>query len=152
MTVTTSAPAVAPAATVTKESVENPYDLKHLWAQGDVVARGTLIILVIMSLASWYVLVTKLFESLKVQLVGGYYAARDGGKAIPLATKLSLSIFFGQSFDPSLDADAILALQASFLAEEGTDGGTSAPLAVARFGSLSRQEPEPFTPAQERAS
>jgi len=60
------APAVAPAATVTKESVENPYDLKHLWAQGDVVARGTLIILVIMSLASWYVLVTKLFESLKL--------------------------------------------------------------------------------------
>ena len=63
---TAPAPAVAPAATVTKESVENPYDLKHLWAQGDVVARGTLIILVIMSLASWYVLVTKLFESLKL--------------------------------------------------------------------------------------
>jgi biopolymer transport protein ExbB len=60
------APATAPAATVTKETVENPYDLKHLWAQGDVVARGTLIILVIMSLASWYVLVTKLFESFKL--------------------------------------------------------------------------------------
>ncbi|MBC7957163.1 MAG: MotA/TolQ/ExbB proton channel family protein, partial [Cytophagales bacterium] len=54
------------AATVSKESVENPYDLKHLWAQGDVVARGTLIILIIMSLASWYILVTKLFESFKL--------------------------------------------------------------------------------------
>jgi biopolymer transport protein ExbB len=61
-----AAPAVAPAATVSKESVENPYDLKHLWAQGDVVARGTLIILIIMSLASWYILVTKLFESFKL--------------------------------------------------------------------------------------
>lgn len=60
------APVAAPAATVSKESVENPYDLKHLWAQGDIVARGTLIILVIMSLASWYILVTKLFESFKL--------------------------------------------------------------------------------------
>jgi biopolymer transport protein ExbB len=55
-----------PSATVSKEVVENPYDLKHLWAQGDVVARGTLIVLVIMSLASWYILVTKLFESFKL--------------------------------------------------------------------------------------
>ncbi len=60
------APAAAPAAIVSKETVENPYDLKHLWAQGDIVARGTLIILVIMSLASWYILVTKLFESFKL--------------------------------------------------------------------------------------
>jgi biopolymer transport protein ExbB len=60
------APVAAPAATVSKEVVENPYDLKHLWAQGDVVARGTLIILIIMSLASWYILVTKLFESFKL--------------------------------------------------------------------------------------
>jgi len=62
----TAAPVAAPAATVSKEVVENPYDLKHLWAQGDVVARGTLIILIIMSLASWYILVTKLFESFKL--------------------------------------------------------------------------------------
>ena len=63
---TAPAPVAAPAATVSKEVVENPYDLKHLWAQGDVVARGTLIILIIMSLASWYILVTKLFESFKL--------------------------------------------------------------------------------------
>jgi len=62
-TATVATPA---AATVTKETVENPYDLKHLWAQGDIVARGTLIILVIMSFASWYILVTKLFESFKL--------------------------------------------------------------------------------------
>ncbi|MBX3620309.1 MAG: MotA/TolQ/ExbB proton channel family protein [Rhizobacter sp.] len=61
-----AAPAAPPAATVSKENVENPYDLKHLWAQGDVVARGTLIILIIMSAASWYILVTKLFESFKL--------------------------------------------------------------------------------------
>ena len=66
-TASNAAPVAAPAAaTVNKETVENPYDLKHLWAQGDIVARGTLIILVIMSFASWYILVTKLFESLKL--------------------------------------------------------------------------------------
>jgi biopolymer transport protein ExbB len=47
---------------VSEEAVENPYGLKALWNQGDFVARGTLIILVIMSMGSWYILFTKLFE------------------------------------------------------------------------------------------
>ena len=38
----------------------NPYGIAALWAQGDLVSRGTLLVLVLMSLASWYVLVTKL--------------------------------------------------------------------------------------------
>ena len=38
----------------------NPYGLRALWAQGDWVAQGTLAVLAIMSLASWYVLITKL--------------------------------------------------------------------------------------------
>lgn len=63
------APAAAPAplaATTHKETVDNPYGLQALWAQGDWVAKGTLIILVIMSLGSWYILVTKLYESIKI--------------------------------------------------------------------------------------
>jgi biopolymer transport protein ExbB len=60
-----AAPVAVPGA-VTKESVDNPYGLSALWAQGDFVARGTLIILVIMSMGSWYILVTKLFESFKI--------------------------------------------------------------------------------------
>ena len=67
---TAAAPAseAAPAtgATTTKEVVDNPYGLSALWAQGDFVARGTLIILVIMSMGSWYILITKLYESLKI--------------------------------------------------------------------------------------
>ena len=66
-TATAAAPAPAPlAATTTKETVDNPYGLQALWAQGDWVAKGTLIILVIMSLGSWYILVTKLYESIKI--------------------------------------------------------------------------------------
>jgi len=59
-------PAPAPASelkpVVSEEAVENPYGLKALWGQGDFVAKGTLIILVIMSMYSWYVIFTKLFE------------------------------------------------------------------------------------------
>jgi biopolymer transport protein ExbB len=61
----TPAPAPAampPSAAVTEEAVDNPYGLKALWTQGDFVARGTLIIMCIMSMGSWYVIFTKLFE------------------------------------------------------------------------------------------
>jgi biopolymer transport protein ExbB len=47
-------------------SEENPYGLKALWGQGDIVAKGTLLILVLMSMGSWYVLITKFFEQNKV--------------------------------------------------------------------------------------
>ena len=62
-----TAPAPAPASTaapgaITEEAVENPYGLKALWNQGDFVAKGTLTILVIMSMGSWYIIFTKLFE------------------------------------------------------------------------------------------
>ena len=70
------APVAAVAPTVTKEVVDNPYGLKALWAQGDFVAKGTLIILVLMSMGSWYILVTKLYESLKVS--GEAKSARGG--------------------------------------------------------------------------
>jgi len=43
----------------TTTTVANPYGLGALWAGGDIVARATLLILVIMSMGSWYVLITK---------------------------------------------------------------------------------------------
>lgn len=65
-----SAPAAAPvaaaAAPAAKESVENPYDLKHMLMQGDKVTLLTFGLLVLMSAASWYILVTKLMESIKL--------------------------------------------------------------------------------------
>jgi biopolymer transport protein ExbB len=59
-----AAPAAAP--TVAKESVENPYGLQAMWRQGDMVAKGTLIIMIIMSMGSWYIIFTKLFEQSKL--------------------------------------------------------------------------------------
>jgi biopolymer transport protein ExbB len=53
-----AAPEEAPGRLVT----ENPYGLEALWKQGDFVARGTLIILIIMSIGSWYIGIVKLIE------------------------------------------------------------------------------------------
>ena len=53
----------APANVVTQEAVENPFGLKAAWNSGDFVAKGTLTIMVIMSMGSWYVIFMKLFES-----------------------------------------------------------------------------------------
>ncbi len=65
------APAAAPAApAVAKEQVSNPYGLDALWTQGDFVARGTLIIMVIMSMGSWYIIITKVWEQHKLGKAG----------------------------------------------------------------------------------
>ena len=54
------------ASALAEDVVENPYGLSALWAQGDVVAKATLLILVIMSMGSWYVIFTKLAEQTRV--------------------------------------------------------------------------------------
>ncbi len=61
-----AAPAPVPAPAVTKETVDNPYGLSALWNGGDFVSRGTLVILVIMSMGSWYILIVKLFEQFRL--------------------------------------------------------------------------------------
>jgi len=51
---------------VKKEAIDNPYGLDALWSQGDFVARGTLVIMIIMSMGSWYIIFTKIFEQRKI--------------------------------------------------------------------------------------
>ena len=64
------APAAMPAApagaTKTTEVVDNPYGLEALLRGGDLVARITLGILFLMSLGSWYIIVTKVYEQSKM--------------------------------------------------------------------------------------
>ena len=57
-----AAPAPAPAAKAAAEIVDNPYGLEALWKGGDWVAKTTLLILVIMSMGSWYIIITKVYE------------------------------------------------------------------------------------------
>ena len=58
--------ALPPAAAPATEVVVNPYGLDALWRRGDFVSKGTLIILVIMSVGSWYIGILKLLEQAKL--------------------------------------------------------------------------------------
>lgn len=73
-----SAPAAAPAADAAaapaadaapakaqKEEVDNPYGFEAVW-NGGFVSRGTLIILSLMSMGSWYIIITKLIDQMKI--------------------------------------------------------------------------------------
>ncbi|MCL2656418.1 MAG: MotA/TolQ/ExbB proton channel family protein [Betaproteobacteria bacterium] len=57
---------VAVAQTGETAALDNPYGLGALWAQGDIVARGTLVVLVLMSIGTWYIAIVKLFEQRKI--------------------------------------------------------------------------------------
>jgi biopolymer transport protein ExbB len=48
-------------------AASNPYGLGAIWSQGDWVAKGCLLLLAIMSIASWYVLVTKYIDLRKLK-------------------------------------------------------------------------------------
>ncbi len=56
-----SAPATGEAS-ASAEEVENPYGLDALWNQGDLISKGTLIILVVMSMGTWYILIMRLVD------------------------------------------------------------------------------------------
>ena len=60
-----AADAAAPAKAGGHEEVENPYGFKAVWDAG-IVSRGTLIILSIMSMGSWYIIITKLIDQAKI--------------------------------------------------------------------------------------
>lgn len=63
----TPTPPPQPAAT---QTVDNPYGLQALWREGDIVAKSTLLILVLMSIGTWYIMVTKFFQQAKIKRQG----------------------------------------------------------------------------------
>ncbi|MBK6393743.1 MAG: MotA/TolQ/ExbB proton channel family protein [Betaproteobacteria bacterium] len=62
------APAAAPKAAAARatEVVDNPYGIEALWRGSDMVAKATLVILIIMSMGTWYIIITKLYEQSKI--------------------------------------------------------------------------------------
>src|SRR4029078_5559349 len=62
----TPAPPAVPAGTKSAEVVDNPYGLEALWKGGDIVDRFTLAILAIMSMGSWYIIITKVYEQYRM--------------------------------------------------------------------------------------
>ena len=60
------APLVARAQAAATGASDNPYGLAALWLQSDIVLRAVLLILAVMSIGSWYVIVTKLLEQIRI--------------------------------------------------------------------------------------
>lgn len=61
------APAAVPSVNPPQvESTENPYGLSALWNGSDAVAKGTLLILLLFSIGTWYVIVSKLLAQRKL--------------------------------------------------------------------------------------
>jgi biopolymer transport protein ExbB len=47
-------------------AVDNPYGIQALWAQGDFVAKGVMVLLVLMSAYSWFIIFTKWWEQMRL--------------------------------------------------------------------------------------
>ncbi|WP_040787683.1 MotA/TolQ/ExbB proton channel family protein [Massilia niastensis] len=60
-----AAPAAAGGEAATEE-VHNPYGFQAMWEEGDFVNKGTIIILSLMSMGSWYIIITKLIDQQKI--------------------------------------------------------------------------------------
>ena len=64
-----AASAAAPADASAKKAdavTDNPYGIESLWKTSDGVAKTVLLLLLVMSISSWYVLIVKLLEQAKV--------------------------------------------------------------------------------------
>jgi biopolymer transport protein ExbB len=90
----------APAAT--KEVVDNPYGLEAVWKGGDFVAKGTLGILAIMSIGSWYIIFTKFYEQFKLTKQGqaankGFWDAGGIAQAIDTLDQTSAFHFIAKA-------------------------------------------------------
>jgi biopolymer transport protein ExbB len=63
----TNVPTGAPAAEgKAAASTDNPYGLESLWKTSDLVAKTVLLLLLIMSIGSWYILIVKVLEQTKM--------------------------------------------------------------------------------------
>jgi biopolymer transport protein ExbB len=84
------------------EAVANPYGLDALWQGGDFVAKGTLAILVVMSIGSWLIIFTKLYEQQKLikqgkQANDTFWEAGEVDQAIATLDSASAYHYIAQS-------------------------------------------------------
>jgi biopolymer transport protein ExbB len=61
----TSAPMTGAPIAAEQEAVHNPFGIQAVW-DGGFVPRATLLILALMSMGSWYIIVTKLIDQMKI--------------------------------------------------------------------------------------
>lgn len=76
----------------------SPYGLESLWLQGDMVTKGVALLLVAMSIASWYVIVTK-----ALQLWHYRHASHAAGHAFWDTTSLNEGVITLGNHNPFAD-------------------------------------------------
>ena len=65
-TVSTDVPAPPPQP-VTVQPAANPYGFEALWNDGDLITKSTIFILLLMSIGTWYIIITKFIQQAKIQ-------------------------------------------------------------------------------------
>lgn len=61
-----AAPVEAAADAAPAAPAHNPYGLDALWAQGDLVAKSTIVLMAIMSIGTWYIFFMKYWEQARI--------------------------------------------------------------------------------------
>nr|WP_174506191.1 MotA/TolQ/ExbB proton channel family protein [Acinetobacter sp. Marseille-Q1620] len=56
-----------PQQTAPTQKVANPYGIQAIWNEGDLVAKSTLAILLLMSIGTWYIIFSKAFQQNKLK-------------------------------------------------------------------------------------
>ena len=102
-TATRDLPVIKPAGA---DANANPYGMRSVWAQGDLVAKTTLITLAIMSLLSWYVIVAKVLAQRRLeQQAKAAHTAFSGANSLRQgADSLAKDSPFRQIVDSSLQS------------------------------------------------
>lgn len=115
------------------EEPTNPYGLSALWNQGDFVSKGTLLILALMSMGSWYILITKLFEQRRlfdqfnrvIKLFAPTSTLKEGIAALPERNSFRSIAMEGEEaveqFDKGLSGEVTLADWSAAALNRGVD-------------------------------
>jgi biopolymer transport protein ExbB len=79
--------AAAPPPVVDTVQVENPYGMEALWKGGGFIAEAVLVVLLIMSILTWYIMIVKLWEQSRLLA-----AARAANRTFWKASSVTASI------------------------------------------------------------
>jgi biopolymer transport protein ExbB len=100
---TAAAPApVMPSAKAHTTKVDNPYGIGALWEGSDFVAKGVLLIMAVMSMGSWYIIVTKVLEQARINKQGAeaqekFWASGNVGQGVDTLAEASPYRFIARS-------------------------------------------------------
>jgi hypothetical protein len=117
-------------------AVEDPGSIEERLADGSVTPEDAEAIRTVYP---------EMYEDIKMRIIEQLPELQ---KQLPYERRLALSIFSGVPVDPAMHPRILRVLQGSFANEPGSEGGTQAPRAQPRFGTMTKPD---ATPAQERA-